>query len=100
MIERCRELDSSIADYTDMPGRALFAVSREEIKLDIRVPVSSGKTIEHHVADEIKRNAQRRECCRMFDHRKMEFLFFFVSKWRNFSKDIDLSVCKKVKRTF
>lgn len=37
MIERCRELDSSIADYTDTFGRVLFAMSRVEVKLDIRV---------------------------------------------------------------
>lgn len=50
MIERCRELDSSIADYTDISGRVLFAVSRVEIKLDIRVlvfgedaPISRGR---------------------------------------------------------
>ena len=90
MIERCRELDSSIADYTDMPGRALFAVSREEIKLDIRVPVSSGKTIEHHVADEIKRKAQHRECVERSTNEKngisliLKYLFLSKSKKQKF----------------
>ena len=39
MIQQCRELDSGIVDYTDTSGRVLFAVSRVEIKLDIRVLV-------------------------------------------------------------